>query len=344
MPFAKYYVFIFLFPVFVILSCKNEFNDKKAEIHLLMLWEQARPHSKDVISDIEKHAKIRAVFEIKWDERHFQENLQRFYLKNATWMFEKMRRCGMGTMLAVILQDDNPQHDLRKTSAGNRMVNTMLFDKKQEYRKWAGQGSYVDSIHTTVTKDEAEHDIMMLFGKNPADLVRDLPNNWNGTVLEHHKNLAGSEGFSSLSSLFYFLNSTTKYVVLRGWEQLPNEQALAEHEDIDVLFNVEHFEGSLNGEEQIQYTLNSVNKKVRVGHRDVSVDYRWVGDNYFDKLWQKQVLESRKIAANGIYVYKDHSEHDRIYVPDLEGYFWTLLYHVLIQKKKSQKTIFPFCK
>ena len=61
--------------------------------------------------------------------------------------------------------------------------------------------------------------------------------------------------------------------------------------------------------------------RVKINEKYVAFDFRYPGDHYYDKNWAKDMLE-RRILDNGIYV------------PNKEDHFFSLIYHMLIHKKK----------
>ena len=52
------------------------------------------------------------------------------------------------------------------------------------------------------------------------------------------------------------------------------------------------------------------------------MDFRYLGDNYYEKKWEKDILESKIL-------YKK-----TFFVPNETDYFFSLIYHVLIHKDK----------
>ena len=58
----------------------------------------------------------------------------------------KIEHCGNGKFLLIIVKDKNPIYQERNTSKGPKIVNTNLFDKKEEYRNLLGGGH---KVHAT---------------------------------------------------------------------------------------------------------------------------------------------------------------------------------------------------
>ena len=60
--------------------------------------------------------------------------------------------------------------------------------------------------------------------------------------------------------------------------------------------------------------------KLNVSGDNVYIDLRSVGDEYYDKNWQIEILNTRIFHEK------------KFYIPSNENYFFTLVYHVLIHK------------
>lgn len=124
--------------------------------------------------------------------------------------------------------------------------------------------------------------------------------------------------FANLSEVFDAI-SDCEYVVLRNYEDFDNMDFLKSHPDIDLLCR--------NREAVITaLSLKTRRKKedfihyyVVVDNVKVAVDLRCVGDGYLDEPWEDNILQSRVPFQN-------------YYVMDDVNYFYSLLYHVTVQK------------
>lgn len=131
-----------------------------------------------------------------------------------------------------------------------------------------------------------------------------------------------SKEWSSLDELWSSLNKKTTYVVLRNFETLKDEVLSSEHPDIDFLCRdrneflaVAHsVSRSMNNDDPAHRTI-MVCKKI------VNIDIRCVGDGYLDTQWEEDILRTRELSEDGFYI------------PSQRNHFYSLLYHVLIQKK-----------
>jgi hypothetical protein len=290
----------------------------ESEIHSFILWENARHQSKKIIKDLEEKFQILEIFGIFWPKKKFAQNLKRFYGITLTDPHKKESICGNGSFLLIIVLDKNPIHGKRKTSLGSQIVNTNIYDHKMQSRRILGSG-YI--IHSSIHQKEANHDFTLLLGKNIDQLKTELKKPWNGKIKEKHIDLFGNE-WKNPKQIFLVLNAITKYVVLRNFENLPEELNSNEHKDIDLL---------TDDQWQLPYILNmskvdsnnvGFSPVIKIGSKEIKLDIKYVGDKYYDEKWSKDILRRRVLSKNGVYT------------PSKEDHFFTLLYHVIIHKKK----------
>lgn len=128
--------------------------------------------------------------------------------------------------------------------------------------------------------------------------------------------------WESLQSFFSTLNNNAEYLVLRNYEvffegKLFNDK----HPDIDILCHapqqiIPYAKSVGRTKDKNDFT----HQQVMINDKVVDLDIRFVGDGYYDKLWEIDMLKQRK------------KHLDFCYVMDDENYFYSLLYHALIQK------------
>jgi len=285
---------------------------------LFIIWENARYKEREILESLNENFHILDVYEVKWSGNKFTENLSRFYGSKLPKGSFKERHCGTGPFLLVVLEDHNPVYMERSTSRGAEIVNVKTFDMKSQYRKWTGGGH---KIHGTNSMKETNHDLTLLLGISAEDYMR-KSEKWNGQITEYNKDLIGANGWDSLEQMFYVLNHATDYLVLRNFEPLPDQYHDNEHGDIDLLTNnFNDLIWILNGV-KVYKGKNRVHYKVIIDQTPVSFDIRYLGDNYYDKAWQEDMLRKKVFVRNCFYAV------------DSENYFYSLLYHALIHKKK----------
>ena len=299
----------------------NESSKKmNAELswHIIIIWDNTRTKIKNVFDDIKKKFQIREVFEITWTPKLISENLQRFYGANLPDPDEKAKLCGNGAFLVILFTDYHPKFGKRGTSYGMQLVNTNVYDAKMKYRSWLS-GGY--PIHGSNNERETTHDLTLLIGKNLEDVMKNLPREWDGITKKLNQDLIGYDGWKNINELFYVLNSTTNYVVLRNFEGFPDLLTSERHRDIDIL---------TDDLWQIPYIVNKrvspeneegLRPYVKVGQDKIKFDFRYPGDNYYDSRWENDLLKGRVLSEKGFYI------------PDDVNYFYSLLYHMIIHKK-----------
>lgn len=293
-----------------------------SELHIFIIWEKARTKSNELLSEIGGKFKIHDVYEIKWSKENFSNNLKRFYGMTLPNPHKKANECGTGPFLAVLVSDKDPKHGIRKTSMGKQVVNTNIYDFKRKLRAEFG-GNY--RIHGSIHEKEANHDFSLLLGKNLKQISQEIPEKWNNQIKHVQAELVGTDGWENLDQLFFILNNTTNYVVLRNFENFPILTDISNGGDIDILTDEKW---------QIPYILNfHVNEekkglgycKTMIGSDVIKFDIKYVGDAYFDEKWSKEILKKRVLTKKGFYV------------PDKENYFFSLLYHIISQKSNLPK-------
>lgn len=141
-----------------------------------------------------------------------------------------------------------------------------------------------------------------------------------GITMEKGSNI---KNWNSLTEMFNDLNnSDVLYVVLRNYEELSDgNYYLSEHADIDFLTESSaRFVNVIGGfprfikDDHIHYF-------VRINNVDVVIDVREVGDGYYDKHWQKKMLEDRIKVSD-------------YFVLNAKDYYYSLAYHALLQKEE----------
>lgn len=295
----------------------------KDELHLFIIWSNGRNKQEEILEDMIKNFEIIKVYEIDWTKDNFAKNLSRFYGTNLPKNCKKEENCGNNKFLLIVLKVKNPIYEKRNTTRGEEVVNVKMFDKKTEYRELTG-GAYAGRVHGTNNEVETNHDLTLLLGKNIEDFLKEntesLNCKWNGKIETLKSELFGNEKWNSVADMFYALNNCTNYAILRNYESLPNEIYEKDHNDIDIICN------SL---EDVKYILNAeptqkeeyrVQYKVKVENKIAFFDLRSIGDNYYYKQMEEKILNEREYNEKGFYTL------------NTENYFYSLLYHAIIQK------------
>ncbi len=282
----------------------------KSEIHLFILWQRARHKEREILQDMEKHFSILKLYAITWSPKLVSSNFTRFYGVNLPNNSFIEKECGTGEFLLCVVRDEHPVYEERMTSRGPEIVNSNMFDAKERYRSWTG-GRH--KIHGTNSEKETNHDLTLLIGKNVDDFLRDNQSSKTPKVLK--KDIEGAYGWASISQLFYVLNNTVSYVVLRGYKELitPNPQ-----EDVDILTDeYNNMWLIINAKSFLSHVRPKAG--VFIGDDVYYLDIWDAKKDYYDLIWMRKML-SGSIMKDGIRVL------------DEENDFYCLLYHCLTNK------------
>ena len=286
----------------------------KQEIHLFVIWNNAYSVKDEFLLEINKILEVIGVHELTWSDDAFDNNLMRFYRKRPS-MSDKGDRVGRKPFTLIVVKDNNPLYETRHTSKGDEVVNVNIFDLKDKFRKLSGPPD--DLIHATNNLTESNHDLTLLLGLNCDDYLKTT---WITKIPDKiNRNLMGYNGWNNITDMFYVLNNTIEYVVLRNWEGLPDKFLLDGHNDIDLLVdNLKDAIYILNAEKVFPED-HRVHFKVKIDNDMIPFDLRFVGDDYYDIKFEKDILNDR-IINNGFYVPNDYF------------HFYSLLYHAFVHK------------
>lgn len=297
-------------------------KENESELHLFIIWENARKEKSKLFKEIEKKFEIKQVYDVSWKHENVVHNLKRFYGITLPSPEKKAKQCGTGPFLLVIVIDKNPIHGIRGTSMGKQLVNTNIYDTKRGIRQII-QGEY--PIHGSIHEKEANHDITLLLGKNIEQLREECKEKWNGEIVKINSDLIGTDGWKDLSQVFFVLNNTINYVILRNFESFPDISNLKNKDDIDLLTDeLWQIPYILNFKKQINGDPSGFNR-TEIESSSIKFDLKYVGDSYLDEKWTKKILKNKILT-----------EHN-FYIPSKEDYFFTLLCHIVFQKAEFSK-------
>lgn len=283
------------------------------ELHLFIIWEKGRHLEKEITDDILKHFSIIQTIDILWSQEKVKNNFSRFYGVNLPIGVNKQEQCGGGEFRMLIVEDPKPQYDWRETSHGKEYVNINMFDAKTKYREWVGG---IGTIHATNTITEFNHDITLILGVNQSDYLNSLSKRMIYEKL--HLDIVGTWGWDSISQLFYVLNNTVDYVVMRGDNELCTNTFNENHRDCDLLVaNTTNAQYIINGK-TLPESIRP-HEEVIINDNHYYLDLWSAELYYFDIRWCYEMLKTR-INNNGIFILNK------------ENYFYCLLYHCLIIK------------
>ena len=284
----------------------------KPEIHLIVLWHNARREEQRILADIPKHVEVVKTLELSWPGKA-EDGFQEFYGTYLPDAGRKVREAGEGPFLALVVRDLKPRYAYRRTERGMEWLNERIYQMKRRYRTWIG-GSHI--VHATNSTEEAEHDIWLLTGSTPSD--------WeSGAALSRPPRVTpGRRDWESLREVFETLGHTVPYVVLRGYDHLPDDYVRERDTDIDLLVaDCRNAAWVLHARKVYTQWSWRPHYEIRVKGEPVRLDLRSVGDGYYCEAWERDLLARRVGSGRGFFV------------PSAEDAFPSLAYHAILQKK-----------
>ena len=285
----------------------------KSEIHIVLIWEKGLNKFESILYDLKNDFKVLDVSRVKWGNDFFSNNLSRFYGEKLPDGSFKEKHCGRGDFIVIVIKQSSPIYESRKTSRGDQLVNSVLFDKKALYRKWTGGGH---RVHTSNTVAESFHDIFFIFQKKIEDFSS--LDSWDGDIKNREVNIKGFNGWTRFEEMFNFINISSNYVILRNYEDLNN---LKPESDIDVLTSDIDFHYHINGTKKYNHKDRAAYEVEIQGNR-YDVDIRTPDDGYYDSNWVLDIIENQILYKN------------KFFIPDPVNEFYSLLYHTLIHKNQ----------
>ena len=232
----------------------------------------------------------------------------RFYrLQPEQWSASDVR--GTVPFRLFLLTDPSPRYLPRLTTKGTRRVNTNVFDMKTDLRR---HGTTAHPVHATDNIQETKDNLAAL-----------------GLRESHYQRRT----FDSLVHVFHTLNAVPglQWLVLRNFEEMPTYALQDDHQDIDLLVSDFYAtKAALDADAAVDsHRLEDggyrVLQTVMMGGVPTLFDFRHVGDQYYDRAFQVDMLQQRR-------------RYQMFYVPTRENHLFSLLYHSLVHKRVLSPT------
>lgn len=130
------------------------------------------------------------------------------------------------------------------------------------------------------------------------------------------------KNWENAKKVFETLNRNVSYLVLRNHEGFYKSILLENHADIDILCEKKDRKKiiCLLGAVPRLQRKDNIHYKILISSVCIPIDIRVVGDGYYDKKWESDMLHDRKYDSREFFYMND------------EDYFWSLLYHALYHK------------
>lgn len=287
------------------------------------LWKYAEEFEKDILSYLNDRFDILLNCIIEWSPENIHSNMMRLYeVPILRGILKEDRQSGHTKKIhdykfrLIIVKDKAPRYVYGKSVSNSvELVNKNIIEAKSLFRTWIYKATGDKfGVHSSNNIHEFYFQTTLLLGVAKLKTILE-----GGKVMLDYlkKDLEGADGWDSWKHLFETLRYSSNYIVLRNFEKLPFENG---DKDLDVLTdNYQRF-ASCVALEQSKYKLYK--GCITVESKKYSVDVRFVGDEYYDSAWEVQMLRNKCLYNNCIYV------------PMSYDYFFSLLYHVLIQKRE----------
>ncbi len=289
------------------------------------LWKSARPYFNKIRDLLSSRFEILLETEIEWSRKNFHENAERLYespvyreKSNSSLHSKHAIKIGDTKFILLIVRDKNPRYTYAKSVSGKiELSNLNIVEAKYTMRNWIQNDTGVKfGIHSTNSIYEFFFQAPLFLG---IEMFKELLNGKKQTISKIKKDLEGADGWQNWKEVFDILNVTNNYLVLRSFETLPE---LYVEKDLDVLTeNYQLFASALGVKQRKDFPYKGT---IQVNNEQIDIDMRFVGDNYFNTSWAKDILQTKTLK-------------DGIFIPRVDHYFFTLLYHAKVQKPRVKE-------
>lgn len=284
------------------------------------LWEDALPRRSEIMADLADHFDILGDFEIRWSDRHYNQNITRLYERplQAVPFTGWDEKIGAPPFRFIVVRDPAPKYAwLRSVSGAIEPSNVDVVAAKYRYRDLFEKKYRVHSSNNT---QEFLFQSALILGPEITDQLiagKKMPAR---TITA---DLRGADGWDSWEDLLAVLARASRYLVLRNFEGLPS----ALHDaDIDVL--TDKFQRFASAANVTQSRDRPYKGQITVAGRPVSADIRFIGDGYYPESWESDML-ARRIWADGFFRPAD------------DDLFFSILYHCKAQKPEVKPKYRP---
>ena len=273
------------------------------EIHVILLWEtnnKKKRRARRILS------KFNTLETLKMEDINLPNN-QKLDISSAG------KKTSHHPFTLFVLKDAFPLYGVEQTYAATQLVNIHMYNLKTKVR--GNYGNY-KICHGSFNTEEARDVLSQL----------DLLNYWS----------QNRPVFDSLEDLFESLNKTNvKYVVERSFENKDFKKLLDTSEgDIDVITdNYYKFKGIVGGINTHKHRKENDNgckiqNRMNIGGKEVRIDIRYVGDQYYPSRWVKDILQNK---------IKETNKFGTFFVPSKLDQVWILYYHMNVHKRSPSQ-------
>lgn len=156
------------------------------QIFLFVVWAKARPFEDEIRSTLAHDFNIMLETEISWPRRDFTRKLREFYGFGSrfTW-WNKARKCGRGPFKVFLVEDTRPEFKPEIDTRGQRLlVDERVYRDKRSLRHLTRHSNI---IHSSVTAEETDAQIKVLFGCGTEEFLSLLSGEFKSLGMETHR-------------------------------------------------------------------------------------------------------------------------------------------------------------
>ena len=166
-------------------------------LQLFLIWENGRKQEEKILNDIAAKYEILQVFDIKWPQEEFANNLSRFYGKRLPAGCKKEKECGTGEFTLIVCYDNHPNM-VYDDHHHNERSNSNPIRDKYNYRQWTG-GGYL--VHASDNINETNDNLLILLAKTAKEIEQEYSQPWNGKRIKISTNVMGANGWKNENEL-----------------------------------------------------------------------------------------------------------------------------------------------
>lgn len=300
-------------------------HNLKSDFACFAIWKSGIPFINKITDILNEDFEILLKTEIEWSKEHFDDNASRLYEnlinKNVLKKDRKSRhrnKIADHKFILFIIKDQKPNYTFAQSVSGKiELSNLNVVKVKYKMRDHILEKTGIKyGVHSTNSIYEFFFQVPLLLGVERFEkLIKG--EKINEPIIK--KDLEGANGWKNYKDVFDILNLTTNYMVQRSFETLPFEN---KELDIDIVTqHCQRFASAIGAE---QHPKKPYKAHVQIGGEKISLDIRYIGDKYYDSVWEHNMLR-RKVFKNGVYI------------PRADDYFFSLLYHCKVQKPQVKE-------
>ena len=317
----------------IILNKYNEkiFNSKEdlelingyrpSEIHTIIIWDAKKNYSaaKKYINDLP----IKNM-NILYEKQITLTKDEEFILANSVYNKTTkgnphLSRVKSGKLYLIIIEDTKPIYLHEKATSCWQVLNKNMKIIKEDIRlKIGGKKNSYHTAHTSYNQEEA------LLVLKPLNLTKYVKR----------------PIFSSFSDFFNHLNKHTKlkYLIQRSAHEIEySPEFFKNSKDVDILVNDYYYFKALTGARSRNTKAmrendngGHIQSKISIGNIEVAFDIRFIGDNYIDSNWEKDMINRR--------IKHTLKQNVVINIPNNSDELYSLIYNIIIQKPNPEKS------